>query len=562
VKRWLLTFSLLSATWLGAGVHGVDALSVTSKPSAPVVSVVSVTKGSKKGKVNVTVSFALASTNAKSPLILTQVKVGTGTCTAVKKSSKCTVKNVVSGKTYKVQSRSKNRNGFGRWSSAVAVKAVLGNKWQRNDSSGNSSTSNPSSGVSTSSLKFNLKNAVGLTLSSSVSSSSVRKFGIGSNLKTIDGLGVTTDAVSSGSASIARFLIAPNNKLYVLFNTKTAVGTASCLLAEVDKTTGDPTCIESEILSVNWETELNGSSPIQFSATGAIYYMGRDGVAPNDSSVLRRYSDGKTTSLVTNNILLSKFLVLETGDVLLEGSTKGTGASWLRKVSATGQLSTILAPFSSYLMLGTSDGNVILHSYFTNSWGYKRYITNESRIESDYWIIPQAGGSPVSRFNLTDICLDGQSVKNNAFCSGAGHTKLVIRTSTQKVLLLQTYNGKNSSLTQVYPTLAEMTLGVTNVGIAQSVLDYVIMSGTNSNGQNITTLYNTSTNTEQNLVPASNEIEMYHLNYVASSNKIMFDGLRFSDNKYVIGQIDLNTGTVTASQTGSSKLLDFQTFGS
>ncbi len=562
MKRWLLTFSLLSATWLGAGVHGVDALSVTSKPSAPVVSVVSVTKGSKKGKVNVTVSFALASTNAKSPLILTQVKVGTGTCTAVKKSSKCTVKNVVSGKTYKVQSRSKNRNGFGRWSSAVAVKAVLGNKWQRNDSSGNSSTSNPSSGVSTSSLKFNLKNAVGLTLSSSVSSSSVRKFGIGSNLKTIDGLGVTTDAVSSGSASIARFLIAPNNKLYVLFNTKTAVGTASCLLAEVDKTTGDPTCIESEILSVNWETELNGSSPIQFSATGAIYYMGRDGVAPNDSSVLRRYSDGKTTSLVTNNILLSKFLVLETGDVLLEGSTKGTGASWLRKVSATGQLSTILAPFSSYLMLGTSDGNVILHSYFTNSWGYKRYITNESRIESDYWIIPQAGGSPVSRFNLTDICLDGQSVKNNAFCSGAGHTKLVIRTSTQKVLLLQTYNGKNSSLTQVYPTLAEMTLGVTNVGIAQSVLDYVIMSGTNSNGQNITTLYNTSTNTEQNLVPASNEIEMYHLNYVASSNKIMFDGLRFSDNKYVIGQIDLNTGTVTASQTGSSKHLDFQTFGS
>ena len=572
MKRWLLILSLLSATWLGTGAPSVDALSVTSKPSAPTVSVVSVAKGSKKGKVNVTVTLALASTNAKAPLMLTQVMVGTGTCTAAKMSSKCTVKNVVSGKTYKVQSRSKNRNGFGRWSSAVAVKAVLGNKWQRSSSSDNPSasvpstsvpsTSKPSSGVSTTPLKFNLKNAVGLTLASSVSSSSVRKFGLGSNLKTIDGLGVTTDAVSSGSASIARFLIAPNNKLYVLFNTKTDVGTASCLLAEVDKTTGDPTCIESEILSVNWETELNGSSPIQFSASGAIYYMGRDGVAPNDSSVLRRYLDGKTTSLVTNNILLSKFLVLETGDVLLEGSTKGTGASWLRKVSAAGQLSTILAPFSSYLMLGTSDGNVILHSYFTNSWGYKRYITNESRIESDYWVTPQAGGSPVSRFNLTDICLDGQSVKNNAFCSGAGHTKLVIRTSTQKVLLLQTYNGKNSSLTQVYPTLAEMTLEVTNVGIAQSVLDYVIMSGTNSNGQNITTLYNTSTNTEQNLVPASNEIEMYHLNYVASSNKIMFDGLRFSDNKYVIGQIDLNTGTVTASQTGSSKLLDFQTFGS
>jgi hypothetical protein len=107
-----------------------------------------------------------------------------------------------------------------------------------------------------------------------------------------------------------------------------------------------------------------------------------------------------------------------------------------------------------------------------------------------------------------------------------------------------------------------MTSEIKSVGVAQSVLDNVIMSGTNSNGQYITTLYNTLTNTEQNLVPASNEIEVYRLNYVASSNKVMFDGLRFSDNKYVLGQVDLNTGLVTASQTGSSKLVDFQTFAS
>jgi hypothetical protein len=39
---------------------------------------------------------------------------------------------------------------------------------------------------------------------------------------------------------------------------------------------------------------------------------------------------------------------------------------------------------------------------------------------------------------------------------------------------------------------------------------------------------------------ASNEIEIYNMNYVASTNMIMFDGLRFSDNQYVIGQVDLN----------------------
>ena len=303
---------------------------------------------------------------------------------------------------------------------------------------------------------------------------------------------------------------------------------------------------------------------IQFSflLPGRFITWARGGVAPNDSSVLRRYSDGKTTSLVTNNVLLSKFLVLETGDVLLEGSTKGTGATWFRKVSTTGELSTILTPFSSYLMLGTSDGNVLLHSTVTGGWGYKRYITAESRMDPDYWITSQAGGSPVSRFNLADICTVGQSIKNNAFCTGAGHTKLVVRTLSQKVLLLQTYNGMDSSVTQVFPTLAEVASEVKSVGIAQAVLDYIILSGTNAGSKNITTLYNVSTGTEQVLIPATTEIEVYHLNYVASTNKIMFDGLRFSDNKYVIGQVDLNTRTVTASQTGSSKLLDFQTFGS
>jgi hypothetical protein len=133
---------------------------------------------------------------------------------------------------------------------------------------------------------------------------------------------------------------------------------------------------------------------------------------------------------------------------------------------------------------------------------------------------------------------------------------------SQKVLLLQTLIGKNSSLTQVYPTFAGLTSEVKSIGVAQSVLDYIILSGTDLNGKNITTIYNTSTDTEQVLIPASTEIEVYHLNYVASTNKIMFDGLRFSDNKYVIGQVDLNTKVVSASQTGSSKLLDFQTFGS
>jgi hypothetical protein len=543
-----------------SGVSGtvVAAISVSAKPSKPSITVISA-KG-KSGKIDLTVTFNLASTHRASPILSTQVKVGTLSCTVVGRAKSCKLKNLESKK-YAVSARAKNKNGWGPWSASVSFSAQDGSVWRRKATvpggvsttvPGGVSTTVPGGvsttvpgGVSTTGLKFNLKNAVGLTLKSAVASASVRKSATGSNLQVVDAAGNTTDAVTSGAASISRFLIAPNDKLYVLFNDKTAVGTVSCLLAEVDKTTGDPKCIESEIRSIKWETELNGSSPIQFSSTGAISYMGHDGVAPNDSSVLRRYSDGQTTSLVTNNILLSKFLVLDTGDVLLEGSTRGTGASWLRRVSAAGQLSTILAPFSSYLMLGTPDGNVLLQSS-----GFKRYLTRETRIEDP------------TQLDFTGVSCGREARSTSAFCYGFAQTKLVVRTSNQKVFLLQTLNGMNSSLTQVFPTFAEMTSEIKSVGVAQSVLDNVIMSGTNSNGQYITTLYNTLTNTEQNLVPASNEIEVYRLNYVASSNKVMFDGLRFSDNKYVLGQVDLNTGLVTASQTGSSKLVDFQTFAS
>jgi hypothetical protein len=95
--------------------------------------------------------------------------------------------------------------------------------------------------------------------------------------------------------------------------------------------------------------------------------------------------------------------------------------------------------------------------------------------------------------------------------------------------------------------------------IGQVIVDYIIMAGVNTNGQNILTIYDTTAGTERKLIDETKEIEIYRLNYV-SSNKIMFDGLRFADNKYVIGQVDLSTGAVVASQTGSDKLVDFQTF--
>ena len=113
---------------------------------------------------------------------------------------------------------------------------------------------------------------------------------------------------------------------------------------------------------------------------------------------------------------------------------------------------------------------------------------------------------------------------------------------------------------QYYPTFLAPTTLVKKISVSQGVMNNIILAGLDADGKNILTLFDTSNDSETLLIGPDNEIEIYHLNYVASSNKIMFDGLRFSDNKYVIGQYDLNTMTFSASQTGSSKLVDFQTF--
>ena len=132
-------------------------------------------------------------------------------------------------------------------------------------------------------LKFDVASSVALALvDSSVSASGVNKRGEGSNLKSFDSTGKVKDALVSGQANIKRFLIAPNDKLYVEFATRTQVGKSmQCLLAEVDRSNGGAICIEDDVL-----TEIQAGSrdsdeywvlrnDFQFDEKGSIYYMVR-----------------------------------------------------------------------------------------------------------------------------------------------------------------------------------------------------------------------------------------------------------------------------------------------
>ena len=172
-------------------------------------------------------------------------------------------------------------------------------------------------------LKFDINNAVALMMSSSsVSSASTRKKSLGSNLQTLDQTGKTKDAVVSGRASIKRYLIAPNDKLYIEFSDAPTIGGAPCLLAEVSKDTGLPVCIERDtgfvIIPAGQSKSQWGLTfrplvnDIQFDSDGNVYYLGTPstwkqqfpgltcldtGLGGMAGQVVRKFSNGTTTDI-------------------------------------------------------------------------------------------------------------------------------------------------------------------------------------------------------------------------------------------------------------------------
>lgn len=413
-------------------------------------------------------------------------------------------------------------------------------------------------------LRFNFSGAVGLTLKEA-SRSSPRVSGRSSsksNLQKVDSSGQVSSVVSKGSATISKFLIAPNDKLYVLFeqslNLSDTTSSGKCLLAEVDRATGYPICIDDSLSSISWQ-EKPANDAIQFDATGAIYYRGN---SSSGDSVLRKYSSGSHTDLINQNISISDFSVLPDGRVILIGFTSNTGSRWVRRVSTSGSLSTLFSNDNALFVKRFPDENVYVGIWGTSNFGVFRYLTATDSRDSQPYISQSNSpeGSPPT-FDTKTIC-DGALTQLQGFCGHSGtYVRDLVTTASQKVYAVAGIAGLGTGvLMQYYPTLTAPSTAVKRVSVSQGVNNQIVLAGTNASGQNILTLFDTSDSSEIQLIGPDNEIEIYRLHYVASSNKIMFDGLRFSDNKYVIGQYDLNTMTFSAAQTGSTKLVDFQTF--
>jgi hypothetical protein len=250
-------------------------------------------------------------------------------------------------------------------------------------------------------LKFDVSTAVALALAdTSVATAGLRKRSVGSNLQIIDVDGKTKDAVVGGIATVSRFLIAPNDLLYVQFYPAATVGDSPCVLAQISKTTGDPICIERDagfiFVPPGQSVMRFGDLPnrplvndVQFDASGAIYYMGipsnwkqkfpsaKQNVVASNNHYCSEYCDGAAVVRRVKNGVVNDF-----GDAFIELGTEKDDWFWGKP---SGDEAQLRRQIDNFLVL--EDGNILIYSQLDELWLSGDKCSNSLRCTQEPYVL-------------------------------------------------------------------------------------------------------------------------------------------------------------------------------
>jgi hypothetical protein len=430
-----------------------------------------------------------------------------------------------------------------------------------------------------------------------------------SNLESITARGKVREAITSGSANVSRIYQAPNGKVYVLFTQSTQIGGGEptgtqicddsgdaetrgtdpiddgsdpiddgsdptndgtdttndgtdtsdpscepeltpvvyCVLAELDAA-GAPTCVDTSLYSVSLLGPRGHNDPIQFDDSGAIYYAS----GGYSTGVLRRYLDGKVTSYISDpNVLIDNYLALGDGDVLLTGATVSTGSRWVRRIDLDGHVHSVRSVSANYMRL-FGDGNAYMGFSAGADVGVRRFVPSTNTLESKYWLAPRGD----REHGTEEICDGADQYVTETFCAWAG-TRITdaFTTSDHRVFVIAgTADG--GRLIQYSPDLRVPPTGVVRTSVSAAVGDDIAMAGVDAGEHRVLVLHDTKTDEETTLLGPDAEFDVYHLSYDEKNDKLLFDGLRFSDNTFVLGEVDLKTNAVTFPAASTTRWTD------
>jgi hypothetical protein len=406
-------------------------------------------------------------------------------------------------------------------------------------------------------------------------------FGSDSGLYAISATGAISDAFTENwteelppgqpplpynMARVSKFFIAPNGQMYVQFVNQIRMTSeaALCMFFSFATDTGIPTCVDASLSGMHWYggwgAQRYTNPGVQFDATGNVYYLGHSFTMGQGGAVLRKLNvaTGAISNLITENTAIQDFAVLADGSVIIVGGTSSTASQWTRVVSASGvlrniggQLSTVAASFVAKF----EDGN-----FYLGVWnpmgqnaanGVLRLVPSSGTLDSKYWIRTMMwndnGNQSPGSYNdagYNEVCINAEGILNysDQFCQWGGSQVSRVVTANGKNYALTGGMGPqvNASLMQYFPTLKKVPSTISRVTLVESTGTKLIITGTNSDGANVLSVYDPATDIETLVMDGSNEIEVYSMTYVPVLNKVMFSGLQFATNSYVVGEIAIS----------------------
>ncbi len=405
--------------------------------------------------------------------------------------------------------------------------------------------------------RFSIGNAIALTAGgttaqaqgASALSSLIHTQSSGGMLSVVTPSGSIRSAVISGDVSVSNAVIAPDGRVFLVFSRGTDLenagpyGFGSCFIAEVDKATGIPTCVANDIWSVTPKSYRDRDGRVlQFDAAGNLYYLG---YKSGGQTVLRRVSPtGEVSEMLAGAVYIADWTVLPSGELILTGQTTATNTAWTRRISPAGSLTTLSA-FTMSFVECFPDGNAYLGN--ENSQSVNRYLANSGVISPSAWIGPMTTPTPDN-----DSAIVGSDGSSLAAAPAILNTGQVIGGAG--------YPGGRTQLLEYYPHPQVLSTSIAAISALAAIDGKVAIAGQTVGGVNALTIYTRATDSEVTATNAAGEIEYYHLIAAPGSGKILFDGLRFADNKYVIGEIDPGTATVRVTSLTGTKLTSFAAF--
>lgn len=427
-------------------------------------------------------------------------------------------------------------------------------------------------------LRFSLSTASGVALKASAGGSGASIQDVSSNLQKVNEDGSLSNVLTSGDATFDRILVAPGNRLFVVFKTKTNISDTAdssngCWVAEVNRATGVPTCVESDFKPSWIFGDLAYHNPsIQFDQDGNPHYYGMHTIGTGPSAKIhallrKRVGDQKIdiVDIEQNGMmsaLISDFLVIPDGTVFYTGVDNNTLELFTRRVTPAGN-AKLLWPYQMPYMVQLPDENIYFgRNAYLNA--IVRYILASDSVDPRFWVAyatPEDVDQPYQ--NSYPYCVDPSI---DAFC---GHNGAYIRgyvtTDSGKSFISagqHTTNFETSlgSFTQIYPILAHPTTIVKKVFHMQKYGNKIILMGLDASNKNVMTLYDTDDNSELGLITAQDDIEVFRAQHSSTGNTIIFDGQRKSDNKYVTGAFDLDTAALSVNVLGNTALSDLAAF--